>query len=186
EPYVGFTLTDGDRVVFRADAEQGELFGALQARLARVMGRDFIDNALPIDATRDEIYAASARLGTALQLPEDAWPATRDAFEEYWVERVAGLEFTPEALIVAEQLMHPSGPWWLRRAMPFVVEVTAALAPAAVRAPLGLTEDPARHARALRRARTLVRVTPGPLRRLPSRLLLRGLVAGRPHSARMP
>ncbi|AUH64937.1 DNA mismatch repair endonuclease MutL [Paracoccus zhejiangensis] len=55
EPYVGFTLTDGDRVVFRADAEQGELFGALQARLARVMGRDFIDNALPIDATRDEI-----------------------------------------------------------------------------------------------------------------------------------
>ena len=138
------------------------------------------------DATRDEIYAASARLGTALQLPEDAWPATRDAFEEYWVERVAGLEFTPEALIVAEQLMHPSGPWWLRRAMPFVVEVTAALAPAAVRAPLGLTEDPARHARSLRRARTLVRVTPGPLRRLPSRLLLRGLVARRPHSARMP
>ncbi|TRW99627.1 DNA mismatch repair endonuclease MutL [Paracoccus sp. M683] len=55
EPYVGFTLTDGDRMVFRADAEQGELFGALQARLARVMGRDFIDNALPIDATRDEI-----------------------------------------------------------------------------------------------------------------------------------
>lgn len=57
EPYVGFTLTDEDegRVLFRADAEQGELFGALQARLARVMGRDFIDNALAIDATRDGI-----------------------------------------------------------------------------------------------------------------------------------
>lgn len=57
EPYVGFTLTDeGDnRVLFRADAEQGELFGALQTRLARVMGRDFIDNALAIDATRDGI-----------------------------------------------------------------------------------------------------------------------------------
>ncbi|WP_313351024.1 DNA mismatch repair endonuclease MutL [Paracoccus sp. (in: a-proteobacteria)] len=57
EPYVGFTLIDEDegRVLFRADAEQGELFDALQTRLARVMGRDFIDNALPIDATRDDI-----------------------------------------------------------------------------------------------------------------------------------
>jgi len=57
EPYVGFTLTDEDegRLLFRADAEQGELFGALQTRLARVMGREFIDNTLPIDATRDGI-----------------------------------------------------------------------------------------------------------------------------------
>ncbi|AGT10304.1 DNA mismatch repair endonuclease MutL [Paracoccus aminophilus] len=57
EPYVAFTLTDEDegRVLFRADAEQGELFGALQTRLERVMGRDFIDNALPIDATRDAL-----------------------------------------------------------------------------------------------------------------------------------
>ncbi|ABL70797.1 DNA mismatch repair endonuclease MutL [Paracoccus denitrificans] len=57
EPYVGFTLSDEDegRVLFRADAEQGELFGALQTRLARVMGRDFIDNALAVDATRDGI-----------------------------------------------------------------------------------------------------------------------------------
>lgn len=57
EPYVGFILTDEDeaRVLFRADAEQGDLFGALQTRLSRVMGRDFIDNALPVDAERDGI-----------------------------------------------------------------------------------------------------------------------------------
>ncbi|MFC3569595.1 DNA mismatch repair endonuclease MutL [Paracoccus simplex] len=57
EPYVGFTLSDEEegRVLFRADAEQGELFGALQTRLSRVMGREFIDNALAIDATRDGI-----------------------------------------------------------------------------------------------------------------------------------
>ncbi len=58
EPGVGFTLRDvsggGEgREVFRADAEQGDLFGALGARLARVMGADFIANALQIDATRD-------------------------------------------------------------------------------------------------------------------------------------
>ncbi|WP_347265690.1 DNA mismatch repair endonuclease MutL [Paracoccus sp. (in: a-proteobacteria)] len=57
EPHVGFSLTDEDegRLLFRADAEPGDLFGALQARLARVMGRDFIDNALAIDASRDGI-----------------------------------------------------------------------------------------------------------------------------------
>ncbi|MGD9864488.1 MAG: DNA mismatch repair endonuclease MutL, partial [Pseudodonghicola sp.] len=40
----------------------GDLFGALQARLARILGREFTDNALAIDATRDGIrlfgYAA--------------------------------------------------------------------------------------------------------------------------------
>ncbi|MDO5647146.1 DNA mismatch repair endonuclease MutL [Paracoccus sp. (in: a-proteobacteria)] len=53
EPYVAFTLTADGREVFRADAEQGELFDALNIRLGRVMGRDFIDNALLIDAERD-------------------------------------------------------------------------------------------------------------------------------------
>ncbi len=56
-PHVGFTLTDlsgGERrEVLRADAEQGELFDALFGRLARVLGRAFADNALPIDAERD-------------------------------------------------------------------------------------------------------------------------------------
>ena len=55
EPFVGFTLTADGREIFRADAEQGELFGALTTRLTRIMGADFIDNALPLDATRDEV-----------------------------------------------------------------------------------------------------------------------------------
>ncbi|RJL05241.1 DNA mismatch repair endonuclease MutL [Paracoccus siganidrum] len=53
EPWVGFTLTADGREIFRADAEQGELFDAFQTRLSRVMGRDFTDNAIPIDAERD-------------------------------------------------------------------------------------------------------------------------------------
>ena len=67
EPYVSFTLSDvsggGEgRVIFRADAEQGELFDALFARLGRVLGRAFVENAVPIDAEREGIrltgYAA--------------------------------------------------------------------------------------------------------------------------------
>ncbi|PJE30702.1 DNA mismatch repair protein MutL [Pseudooceanicola marinus] len=71
EPHVGFTLRDasgasgkgGDaRVTFRADPETGDLFDALHGRLASILGREFAENALAIDATRDGIrmtgYAA--------------------------------------------------------------------------------------------------------------------------------
>ena len=67
EPYVSFTLRDqtggGEgRVIFRADAEQGDMFDALGQRLRRLIGADFSDNALRIDAEREGIrltgYAA--------------------------------------------------------------------------------------------------------------------------------
>ncbi|WP_128514755.1 DNA mismatch repair endonuclease MutL [Tabrizicola thermarum] len=66
EPLVGFTLRDvsgGEaRVLFRADPASGDLFDALGARLTSMLGRDFIDNALRIDAERDGLrlqgYAA--------------------------------------------------------------------------------------------------------------------------------
>jgi DNA mismatch repair protein MutL len=57
EPQVGFTLRDvtgGEaRVLFRADPQQGDLFEALELRLSSVIGRDFTENALRIDAERD-------------------------------------------------------------------------------------------------------------------------------------
>ena len=66
EPFVGFTLrdvsADATRVTFRADPQTGDLFDALHGRLATVLGKDFAENALPIDAERDGIgltgYAA--------------------------------------------------------------------------------------------------------------------------------
>jgi DNA mismatch repair protein MutL len=55
EPHVGFSLTADGREIFRADAEQGELFGAVTLRITRLMGAEFIDNALPMEAERDGI-----------------------------------------------------------------------------------------------------------------------------------
>ncbi len=59
EPAVGFTLSDvtrgAPRIVFRADPETGDMFGALGDRLARVMGRAFCDNAVRVDAEREGI-----------------------------------------------------------------------------------------------------------------------------------
>ncbi len=60
EPFVTFILRDasgGDqRTIFRADAETGDLFDALHGRLRSVLGRDFAENALPIDAERDGFH----------------------------------------------------------------------------------------------------------------------------------
>jgi DNA mismatch repair protein MutL len=58
EPSVGFTLRDVSgggvgRQTFRADAESGDLFDALHQRLAGILGHEFADNAMRIDATRD-------------------------------------------------------------------------------------------------------------------------------------
>jgi len=57
-PDVGFRLRDvgggGEgRVVLRADPEPGAAEAALRARLARLIGRDFDENALRLDAERD-------------------------------------------------------------------------------------------------------------------------------------
>jgi DNA mismatch repair protein MutL len=61
EPTVGFTLRDvsggGEgRVIFRADPQPGDFFDALHARLASVLGTDFIENAIRIDADRDGLH----------------------------------------------------------------------------------------------------------------------------------
>ncbi len=59
EPAVSFTLTDvsgGDnRVILRADAAQGTLFDALEDRASALIGRDFVDSAIRIDAVRDDL-----------------------------------------------------------------------------------------------------------------------------------
>ncbi|RYH09653.1 DNA mismatch repair endonuclease MutL [Tropicimonas sp. IMCC6043] len=57
-PGVGITLRDvsggGEgRVSFRADAETGDFFDALRGRLARILGTEFTENAIAIDAERE-------------------------------------------------------------------------------------------------------------------------------------
>ena len=60
EPFVTFILRDAsggeNRTIFRADAQTGDLFDALHGRLQTVLGRDFAENALAIDAERDGFH----------------------------------------------------------------------------------------------------------------------------------
>jgi DNA mismatch repair protein MutL len=66
-PFVGFSLRDvsggGEgRVTFSAEAETGDPLAALHGRLARILGAEFAENALRLEATRDALtltgYAA--------------------------------------------------------------------------------------------------------------------------------
>ena len=61
EPFVRFVLRDvsgegAGREVFRAEAEQGDLFEALHGRLRQVLGREFAQNALAIEAEREGFH----------------------------------------------------------------------------------------------------------------------------------
>ena len=55
-PAIAFSLTDGRRRLLALEAAAGELFAARLGRLAAVMGRDFADNAVPIEAERDGVW----------------------------------------------------------------------------------------------------------------------------------
>ncbi|WP_339772943.1 DNA mismatch repair endonuclease MutL [uncultured Pseudosulfitobacter sp.] len=60
EPFVRFELrdisNDSPRTVFVAEAQSGDMFDALHGRLATVLGREFADNSLAIDAERDGLH----------------------------------------------------------------------------------------------------------------------------------
>jgi len=55
-PDIAFSLTDGERLVFRYGSGTGDLFAARLARLGQIMGREFADNGLQVDAERDGVH----------------------------------------------------------------------------------------------------------------------------------
>jgi uncharacterized protein (DUF2236 family) len=170
------------RAARRVDSAHTRVAGArdpdaqlwVAATLARtgVHVHELLHGPLPVDLA-DEIHAASADLGMSLQLPADAWPADRAAFDRYWGAKVAGLEVGDDARgVAAELLAARAAPWWLRLALPAAREFTAVLLPPELRSAYGLPRHPRRQALVVGVLRALVRVTPRRLRELPARRLL--------------
>ena len=70
---------------------------SLQLWVAACMYRGVIDAetflyGAPSDEDANELYAASARFATTLQVPAQQWPGDREAFERYWassLERIS-------------------------------------------------------------------------------------------------
>ncbi|WP_316978398.1 DNA mismatch repair endonuclease MutL [Shumkonia mesophila] len=54
-PEIGFSLSDGSRRALNLAAETGDLFASRLGRLGAIMGRDFAENALPVEAEREGI-----------------------------------------------------------------------------------------------------------------------------------
>jgi uncharacterized protein (DUF2236 family) len=119
------------------------------------------------DETGEGVYREYAKLGTALQLPPELWPADRAAFRTYWNERVQALKPDDVTARVARDLMYPpAGPLWLRLSMPLVRFITAGLLPDHLREGFGLPWSPRHHRQFDRTMRTVAVVYP----RLPQRL----------------
>ncbi|WP_246499362.1 DNA mismatch repair endonuclease MutL [Azospirillum soli] len=57
-PGVAFTLADDARSALRLSAAQGDLLDARLSRLGALMGRDFQDNAVPVQAAREAVTLA--------------------------------------------------------------------------------------------------------------------------------
>ena len=55
-PSIGFTLSDGGRTLLNLPSVTGDLFESRLDRLAAVMGRDFADNSILVNAEREGIH----------------------------------------------------------------------------------------------------------------------------------
>lgn len=135
---------------------------------------DVLFRPLP-SAVADEVYAASGRFGTSLQVPSAMWPPTRADFASYWERMLPALAVGDDAREVAAAILRPARatvPWWVRAALPLGRLATAALLPDGIRDAYGFPRRPRRERAALALVRALARLTPRRIRRLPSRLLV--------------
>jgi uncharacterized protein (DUF2236 family) len=142
------------------------------------------------DADADAIYADYALIGVALQMPRELWPADRAAFADYWRATAATLEVDDTTRAVSRTLLHPpTGPLWLRAAMPLARLLTAGLLSPELRESFGLPWDTRRQRRFDRIMRATARVyprLPRAMREWPKNHLLRGVPTTPPPHAPAP
>jgi uncharacterized protein (DUF2236 family) len=86
------------------------------------------------DSDREALRYTFATLGTELQLPADAWPASVDEFDAWWQSALADARVTDDARLAFARLRHPDvAPWWLRVALPLIWRVALELLPPRLR-----------------------------------------------------
>ena len=118
--------------------------------------------------TAERVYRQYAVLATALQVPDELWPADRAAFDAYWRHMIATIEVGDAAREIAHDLLHPTqAPLFIKVGMPLERFLTTAWLPERIRQAYGLDWDE-RHQR---RYALMVRAGGPVYRRLP--LLLR-------------
>lgn len=126
--------------------------------------REKMHGPLP-EAEADALYAYCSRFGTTLQMPADAWPADRAAFDRYWEESMAEVRIDPEVAAFLMQLTtlrnFPKPFQWIGAA--FTVFVTTGFLPPLFREAMSLPWSE----RKQRRFDRLMRVLGAVERRMP-------------------
>ena len=112
-------------------------------------------------ASAERIYREYGALGTTLQVPADAWPADRAAFDAYWNGMLPRLRATDATRRVARDLLLPRAvPLWMNAIMPLARLMTVGLLPAELRAGYGLRWTPRNDRRFRRWMRIMATVFP--------------------------
>jgi uncharacterized protein (DUF2236 family) len=130
------------------------------------------------EATADALYAHGARFGTTLQMPPEAWPADRAAFDRYWEESLAEIRIDePVREMLMTLIRLDNMPWWIKnkRSAAFGVFIATGFLPPPFREAMKLpwTEaDQAKFDRLMQRYGRGERRMPRFMRALPFRLLL--------------
>jgi uncharacterized protein (DUF2236 family) len=130
-------------------------------------------------AVEEELLAAYAPAGTALQMPLELWPKSVADFDDYWDARVTQLEITDDSHRIAHDLFNPTAaPLWVRAALPLAELLTADLLPPRIRKAYGFRYGPVRRLQA-RWAWRIIRLVafalPARVKSWPARRLLRDL-----------
>lgn len=127
---------------------------------------------------RDALYRDAWAYGRTLQVDDNRWPPTADAFDAWWESRLAALSVDDDVRAYLHAVLHGGAPWFLRPLMPLQRFVTAGLLPPQLRAMYGLAWT-ARHERMWRHFRRWAPPTywlaPRWMRHLPAHVVLRAL-----------
>ena len=132
----------------------------------------------PLDAQlADAIYVHAARFGTTLQVREDMWPSSRQAFDEYWQQSLSEVSIDDAVRDYLTALMrYGNAPDWMqRRPADFNTFVTTGFLPPDFRKHMHLDwdgEQQRRFDRLMRRVGAVERRLPVPVLNFPFNALL--------------
>ncbi len=129
---------------------------------------------------REAVYAASAPLGTTLQVPAEEWPESREEFEQYWQRGLQKVSIDPP---VRDMLLSIADLQFLPAALriPFARFnrfITTGFLPQTFREQMGLSwseQDQRRFDRLTRGVGVVALSLPPPVRRFPLNLFLADL-----------
>ncbi|MDN5811723.1 MAG: oxygenase MpaB family protein [Arthrobacter sp.] len=157
---------DGSHPAYDAHDPDSQLWVAATLYDSAMIVYEAVFGPLPGD-TAEKIYRGYSVLGTALRVPEGAWPATRADFAAYWEAMTGELTVDRTTMRVGRALLEAhNAPPWIRLAMPVARILTAGLLTPELRHAYGLRYGPGHDAvfRALMRGLALV------FPRLPARI----------------